>query len=475
MRISLPLFFLAFAFASPFNDGSESKKTELENACKILGIKFEDRSNEALVNSSFRKLSLKYHPDKNNNRPEANAEFQELNNAKDLLLESQGQDSNDDGDDHLANNLWKIVNSMSEHLGNVEILERMRHKVGTYVFGHLAKAMLSEPIKENFPETLEYFMQFSPVDEKYWKDALLESIDAGMEKDDCTMLNAFFSGMLANNHKFTDSYRLAEYSFRSVITFPMIKEIMFDKNRPTIASYLLHYGFRNNFFSGEHFYDLFKAQKSNDIRNEMMFSIFNEHHKKEFVKEFLLQNDDVDGFSNFRRLVPGLYSSSIFKWAVEKNANRIIKYMFENTPTFEKNLDESSVTFLMKNEELFKFLLKDPTVKFPATITDSYYKGYSLFQYIVIYANSLDIITSYMEIKGGVTNDMIDGALDGLKNSRHKQGLEGEIKELLESRKTNDAEKSKIGNSNQVASASHSDLGRVSGSLILGSIILSIF
>ena len=58
-------------------------------ACKYLEFKKNDEINENTIKKQYRMLALTYHPDKNKN-PESTAKFQEINEAKQKLLEQSG-------------------------------------------------------------------------------------------------------------------------------------------------------------------------------------------------------------------------------------------------------------------------------------------------------------------------------------------------------------------------------------------------
>eukprot|EP00285_Hemiselmis_virescens_P006393 CAMPEP_0173400374 /NCGR_PEP_ID=MMETSP1356-20130122/47777_1 /TAXON_ID=77927 ORGANISM="Hemiselmis virescens, Strain PCC157" /NCGR_SAMPLE_ID=MMETSP1356 /ASSEMBLY_ACC=CAM_ASM_000847 /LENGTH=76 /DNA_ID=CAMNT_0014360291 /DNA_START=44 /DNA_END=270 /DNA_ORIENTATION=+ len=59
--------------------GDPPLKMTKAQAFKELGV--EPDADEDEIRSAFRKLSLKWHPDKNPDNPEATAKFQTINNA----------------------------------------------------------------------------------------------------------------------------------------------------------------------------------------------------------------------------------------------------------------------------------------------------------------------------------------------------------------------------------------------------------
>ena len=58
-----------------------------ENYYKILGV--EEKASNEEIKKAFRKLSLKYHPDRNPNNPDAVSKFHEINNAYETLSDDE--------------------------------------------------------------------------------------------------------------------------------------------------------------------------------------------------------------------------------------------------------------------------------------------------------------------------------------------------------------------------------------------------
>ena len=65
-----------------YNDSMEYK-----DYYKILGV--ERGANEAEIKSAFRKLALKYHPDRNAGNNSAEEKFKEINEAYEVLSDAQ--------------------------------------------------------------------------------------------------------------------------------------------------------------------------------------------------------------------------------------------------------------------------------------------------------------------------------------------------------------------------------------------------
>jgi curved DNA-binding protein CbpA len=63
----------------------KGKEDDLEEAYELLGV--EEDADDKAIQSAYRKLSLKVHPDRNPDDPEAPAKFDQLTRAKDLLVD----------------------------------------------------------------------------------------------------------------------------------------------------------------------------------------------------------------------------------------------------------------------------------------------------------------------------------------------------------------------------------------------------
>ena len=75
----------------------ELKKSTRKDYYKILGVEKDATENE--INKAYKKLSIKYHPDKNPNDPSAEDKFKDLGEAKDCLLDPQKRERYDSGAD----------------------------------------------------------------------------------------------------------------------------------------------------------------------------------------------------------------------------------------------------------------------------------------------------------------------------------------------------------------------------------------
>lgn len=74
-----------------YDDYGSTDASEVQKWCELLGIDREATRRasltEAMVKSAFKKKSLETHPDKNPDDPKATENFQQINIAKDKLLE----------------------------------------------------------------------------------------------------------------------------------------------------------------------------------------------------------------------------------------------------------------------------------------------------------------------------------------------------------------------------------------------------
>ena len=64
-----------------------------QDYCNILGITVSADIEE--INHAYRKLAFQYHPDRNQNDPEANRKMQEINEAYSILTDSKKRQSYD--------------------------------------------------------------------------------------------------------------------------------------------------------------------------------------------------------------------------------------------------------------------------------------------------------------------------------------------------------------------------------------------
>jgi DnaJ family protein C protein 7 len=79
------------------NAEMELKKSTRKDYYKILGVEKDATENE--INKAYKKLSIKYHPDKNPNDPSAEDKFKDLGEAKECLLDPQKRERYDSGAD----------------------------------------------------------------------------------------------------------------------------------------------------------------------------------------------------------------------------------------------------------------------------------------------------------------------------------------------------------------------------------------
>jgi DnaJ-class molecular chaperone len=102
-----------------------------DQACAILDMHPKDGKTRSIIKSHYRRLCLKYHPDKNTD-PGATERFQEINEAYTVLLRHlRDMDQDEDGDNLTHILPYKDDGTECKHFsdgGGEELL----HGVGTW-------------------------------------------------------------------------------------------------------------------------------------------------------------------------------------------------------------------------------------------------------------------------------------------------------------------------------------------------------
>ena len=100
---------------------------------EVLGV--EEDATDRQIKKAFRKLSVKYHPDKNKGNKEAQEKFQLINNAYEVLGNPDKRVLYDAGGQKMVTQNEQNANQMDpllRFLGVAEASEETQRRAGTY-------------------------------------------------------------------------------------------------------------------------------------------------------------------------------------------------------------------------------------------------------------------------------------------------------------------------------------------------------
>ena len=101
---------------------------------EVLGV--EEDATDRQIKKAFRKLSVKYHPDKNKGNKEAQEKFQLINNAYEVLGNPDKRVLYDAGGQKMVTQMSKVQIKwilLLHFLGAVEASEETQRRAGTYL------------------------------------------------------------------------------------------------------------------------------------------------------------------------------------------------------------------------------------------------------------------------------------------------------------------------------------------------------
>lgn len=127
------------------------------NPYDVLGIPTD--SSEEVVEKTFKKLALQYHPDKNDS-PDATEKFQEISKARDSILKGQGQFTQGQGQGQMPEEMMNFLNKMHQ-LKRVKLHTTLHLSLEEVYDGGVFEVTFDKP--ELTGKYIQTFIQMGPI------------------------------------------------------------------------------------------------------------------------------------------------------------------------------------------------------------------------------------------------------------------------------------------------------------------------